>query len=239
MAVADGRLFRCSIESRTFPPSRPSSDTPSRAAAVKGGRKAGALPAPCPGQPRARRHHLSRARTRRLRSHRIGAAKRTKLDRILANVLNDVSWRQKLNSSGAASATPTAAKSAIDSLFVARLRDESARARFCAPSSSIEFSRTFDRGLGAGSHAIDRWQDKSREVRRGRKVEERKRIRHFARGATAHDSLPICSSLCKFSVTCTSRGPRMKHNDYLGVPIGFIRNKGHGGIAGAGCRQLG
>jgi hypothetical protein len=37
-------LFLCSIKRRTDPPSRPTSDPPLRAAAVKGGRQAGALP---------------------------------------------------------------------------------------------------------------------------------------------------------------------------------------------------
>ena len=60
---------------------------------------------------------------------------------------------------------------------------------------------------GRGGHPTDRWQGKSREVRRGRSTEERRHIRRFARGATAHDSLPIRTAPWKTATTCTSRAP--------------------------------
>jgi hypothetical protein len=41
------------------------------------------------------------------------------------------------------------------------------------------------------THPIDLRQDKNREVRPGRLVEERRGIRHAARGAIKHDSAPI------------------------------------------------
>jgi hypothetical protein len=58
---------------------------------------------------------------------------------------------------------------------------------------------------GRAGHPTDRWQDKSREVRRGRAVEEGRHIRRFARGATAHDSLHIRTAIWKCAITCTSR----------------------------------
>jgi len=58
-----------------------------------------------------------------------------------------------------------------------------------------------------GGHPTDRWQDKSREVRRGRTVEERRYIRRFARGAIAHDSLPIRTTPWELAITCTALAP--------------------------------
>ena len=60
---------------------------------------------------------------------------------------------------------------------------------------------------GRGGHPTDRWQDKNREVRRGRTVEERRYIRRFARGAIAHNSLPIDTTPSKTATTRTSRAP--------------------------------
>ena len=60
---------------------------------------------------------------------------------------------------------------------------------------------------GTGGHPTDRSQDKSREVRCGRVAEERRNIRRPARGATAHDSLPIRTAIWKCVITCTSRAP--------------------------------
>ena len=55
----------------------------------------------------------------------------------------------------------------------------------------------------------ERWQDKSREVRRGRLAEKRRHIRHAARGATTHDSLLIHPTHCTYGNLCTSpRFPR-------------------------------
>jgi hypothetical protein len=58
---------------------------------------------------------------------------------------------------------------------------------------------------GRGGHTTDRRQDKSREVRRGRAVEEGRHIRRFAQGATAHDSLHIRPAIWTCAITCTSR----------------------------------
>ena len=60
---------------------------------------------------------------------------------------------------------------------------------------------------GAGDHPTDLRQDKNREVRCGRSVEERRQIRRFARGAIAQDSLPIGTTSSKTATTRTSRAP--------------------------------
>ena len=60
---------------------------------------------------------------------------------------------------------------------------------------------------GRGGHPTDPRQDKNREVRCGRTVEERRHIRRFARGAIAHDSLPIGTTPSKTATTRTSRAP--------------------------------
>jgi hypothetical protein len=60
---------------------------------------------------------------------------------------------------------------------------------------------------GRGGHPTDRLQDKSREVRCGRSVEERRYIRRFARGAIAHNSLPIRTTPWKLAITCTALAP--------------------------------
>jgi hypothetical protein len=52
-----------------------------------------------------------------------------------------------------------------------------------------------------------RRQDKSRRLRLGRAEEELRHIRHFARGATAHDSLPIPTTPCNFTTARTSCTP--------------------------------
>ena len=50
-------------------------------------------------------------------------------------------------------------------------------------------------------------QDKNREVRCGRSVEERRQIRCFPRGAIAQDSLPIRTTPSMTAITRTSRAP--------------------------------
>jgi hypothetical protein len=60
---------------------------------------------------------------------------------------------------------------------------------------------------GSGSDPTARWQDKSRKLRRGRAVEECRRTRHFARGATARNSLPLRTTAWNFTTTRTSRAP--------------------------------
>jgi hypothetical protein len=47
-------------------------------------------------------------------------------------------------------------------------------------------------------------QDKSRRLRLGRMAEECRHIGHFARGATAHDSLPIRTTPCNVTTARTS-----------------------------------
>jgi hypothetical protein len=49
---------------------------------------------------------------------------------------------------------------------------------------------------------------KGREARRGRAGEERRHIRHFARGAIGHDSLPACATPLNVKTMYTSRAPR-------------------------------
>jgi len=56
-------------------------------------------------------------------------------------------------------------------------------------------------------HPTDLGQDKNREVRCGRLVEKRRQIRHFARSAIAHDSLPIRTTPSRTATTHTSRAP--------------------------------
>jgi hypothetical protein len=60
---------------------------------------------------------------------------------------------------------------------------------------------------GRGGQPTDRWQDKSREVRRGRVVQERRHIRHLVRGAIAHNSLPTRATPWNVTTCCTSRTP--------------------------------
>ena len=59
------------------------------------------------------------------------------------------------------------------------------------------------RPRGAG-YPTARWQDKSRRLRLGRVVEECRNIKRLARGATAHDSLPIRTTPCNFTTARTS-----------------------------------
>jgi hypothetical protein len=58
---------------------------------------------------------------------------------------------------------------------------------------------------GRGGQPTDRWQDKSRKLRRGRSVGSRRHIRHFARCAPKRNSLRIHATSWKFGITCTSR----------------------------------
>jgi hypothetical protein len=49
-------------------------------------------------------------------------------------------------------------------------------------------------------------QDKSRSLRRGRVADERRHIKHFERGAIAHDSLRVGKTSCRIITSRTSRG---------------------------------
>jgi hypothetical protein len=60
---------------------------------------------------------------------------------------------------------------------------------------------------GAAGNPTARWQDKSRRLRLAPAVEEHRHIRHLARGATAHDSLPIRTTPCKVTTARTSCTP--------------------------------
>ena len=60
---------------------------------------------------------------------------------------------------------------------------------------------------GGAGYPTARWQDKSREVRGGRMAQERRHIRHLARGATARDSLPIRANPCNITTAHTSCTP--------------------------------
>ena len=57
---------------------------------------------------------------------------------------------------------------------------------------------------GRRGQPTDRWQDKSREVRRGRSAEERRQISNLARGACSQRSLSIHASPWKIKIMCTS-----------------------------------
>jgi hypothetical protein len=61
---------------------------------------------------------------------------------------------------------------------------------------------------GSGGHPTDRWQDKSREVRRGRSAGKRAMIKDLAQCAPAHESLPDHASHCKYRQERTSRSDR-------------------------------
>jgi hypothetical protein len=61
--------------------------------------------------------------------------------------------------------------------------------------------------ISAGEYPTAQRQDKSRRLRRGRAGEELRHIRHLARGATAHDSLPIRANPCNFTTARTSCTP--------------------------------
>jgi hypothetical protein len=63
------------------------------------------------------------------------------------------------------------------------------------------------RRWGRAEHSTARWQDKSRRLRLGRAAEELRHIRHLARGATAHDSLPIRANPCNVTTAHTSCTP--------------------------------
>jgi hypothetical protein len=62
-------------------------------------------------------------------------------------------------------------------------------------------------GAGGAGYSTARWQDKSRSLRLGRSGGERWHIRHLARGATAHDSLPSRITSCSFTTARTSCTP--------------------------------
>lgn len=59
-------------------------------------------------------------------------------------------------------------------------------------------------GQGLRGRPTERWQDKSREVRGRRLVWNGKTIRHFARCASEHDSLPSETKLWKCISKCRS-----------------------------------
>ena len=54
-------------------------------------------------------------------------------------------------------------------------------------------------------HPTERWQDKSRKVRRGRVAEELRQIRHFAQGASQHDTLSVHATPWTIETTGTLR----------------------------------
>jgi hypothetical protein len=58
---------------------------------------------------------------------------------------------------------------------------------------------------GRGDDPTDRWQDKSREVRRGRSAQERREISHLPRGAYSQRSLPLPATRWNVETSCTSR----------------------------------
>lgn len=53
----------------------------------------------------------------------------------------------------------------------------------------------------------ERWQDKSRKLRRGRVAEELRCIKYILRGAIEPLSLSICITHCDVTTTRTSRTP--------------------------------
>jgi hypothetical protein len=59
--------------------------------------------------------------------------------------------------------------------------------------------------LGAGGRTTERWQDKSRKVRPGRLVRERRQSRHCAQGANKHGNLSFHASPWKTETACTLR----------------------------------
>ena len=59
--------------------------------------------------------------------------------------------------------------------------------------------------LGRGGIPTAAGQDKSRSLRRGRTVGKWRHIKHFVRGATAHDSLPPATTHWRFDANRTSR----------------------------------
>jgi hypothetical protein len=62
---------------------------------------------------------------------------------------------------------------------------------------------------GGAVYPTARWQDKSRSLRLGRAAEECRHIRHLARGAAAHHSLPIRITPWHFTSARTSRMPTL------------------------------
>jgi hypothetical protein len=62
--------------------------------------------------------------------------------------------------------------------------------------------------LPTDDRPTERWQDKSREVRRGRSAGKRAMIKDLAQGAPAHESLPDHASHCKYRQERTSHSDR-------------------------------
>lgn len=61
---------------------------------------------------------------------------------------------------------------------------------------------------GRGDDPTERWQDKSRKVRRGRSAQERREISHLPRGARSQGSLSISATLWTIETSGTSRASR-------------------------------
>ena len=62
-------------------------------------------------------------------------------------------------------------------------------------------------GSGRAGNPTERWQDKSRSLRRGRAVEECWNIKRFVRGATARDSLAFAATPWRLGTNRTSIAP--------------------------------
>jgi hypothetical protein len=77
--------------------------------------------------------------------------------------------------------------------------------RFDCHSQDVERFRAFDGAMGSASHSTADGKIKGREVRRGWMAKEGRHIRHFARGAIRHDSLPSCATPWNIETRRTSR----------------------------------
>jgi hypothetical protein len=76
-----------------------------------------------------------------------------------------------------------------------------------------------------------RGQDKNREVRRGRTVEERRPIRDFTQGARKHDSLPIHATRWTFKTMRTSCAWRCPLNEVVRAAPDGLQTPSHDRLA--------
>jgi hypothetical protein len=84
---------------------------------------------------------------------------------------------------------------------------------------------------GSGERPTALRQDKNREVRRGRTVEERRPIRDSAQGARKHDSLPIRATRWTFKTMRTSCAWRCPLNEVVRAAPDGLQTPSHDRLA--------
>lgn len=105
-----------------------------------------------------------------------------------------------------AASVPAASKTQVDSLFCAEMtRPEAVMGNLALLRGISGIVARLTARPGRGRHPTARWQDKSRRLRRGRAAEECRYVKHLARGAPKHHSLPLPTTPWNFATTRTSR----------------------------------